>query len=66
MANSARRAAPAEQPVPAAAPSGPRRPQTELLAFIEQFRASHDLAALDAPGFAEGLRDPSPGPDVAL
>lgn len=50
----------AEIPLPAPSPDG------DLLGFIERFRATHDLAEMDAPGFTAGLRDPDPGPDVRL
>ena len=42
------------------------QPDFDLLAFIERFRASHDLAEMDAPGFTAALRDPDTGPDVRL
>ena len=51
------------EPLPAGAPP---RPPTDLLDFIERFRAEHDLGELDAASFAEGLRDRSQGPDIAL
>ena len=41
-------------------------PKANLLAFIEQFRSTHDLVEMDAPGFTAALRDPDPGPDVRL
>lgn len=48
----------AHQPVPP--------PPVDLLAFIEQFRASHDLEEMDTPGFTAGLRDPGTEPDIRL
>ena len=54
---------------PPATPSGSAdatAPKPDLLAFIEEFRATHDLVELDGVGFAEGLKDLSPGRNVRL